>query len=185
MPMFRSQRPEVSCSIARGMTLRGDAFVDTDLAIGGTVEGSIQCGGTLVILSGGMAIATIKAETLVIHGSVVGDVEVTNKVDLRNGGSLIGEVTASRISLEEGAFFKGGIDMRESPKGSQFQTAAPPKHLLAIQGSALADLYDAEAEEEIAQGLYQTLPDDESIWDASFPRPHSPHQASTHSRTTR
>jgi cytoskeletal protein CcmA (bactofilin family) len=132
-----------------------------------------------------MAIATIKAETLVIHGSVVGNVEVTNKVDLRNGGSLIGEVIASRISIEEGAFFKGGIDMRESPKGSQFQTAAPPKHLLAVEGSALADRYDAEAEEEIAQGLYQTLPDDESTWDASFPRPHSAHPASTHSRTTR
>jgi cytoskeletal protein CcmA (bactofilin family) len=182
--MFRSQHPEASSSIAQGVTLRGDAFVDTDLAIGGTVEGSIQCGGTLVILSGGMAIETIKAETLVIHGSLVGNVEVTNKVDLRNGGSLIGEVIASRISIEEGAFFKGGIDIRKSPEASQFQTAAPPKRVVAVEGSALADRYDAEAEEEIAQGLYQTLPDDESTWDALFPRPHSAHLASTQSRTT-
>jgi cytoskeletal protein CcmA (bactofilin family) len=188
--MVRSQNPGVSSSIAKGVTLRGDAFADTDLAIGGTVQGSIQCGGTLVILSGGMAIATIKAETLVIHGSVVGNVEVTSKVDLRNGGSLIGEVIASRISIEEGAFFKGRIDIRKAPEASQFQTAAPPRHVLAVEGSALADLYDAQAEEEIAQGLYQTLSDDEStwdasFWDASFPRPHSPYQPSTHSRTTR
>ena len=188
--MVRSQNPGVSSSIAKGVTLRGDAFADTDLAIGGTVQGSIQCGGTLVILSGGMAIATIKAETLVIHGSVVGNVEVTSKVDLRNGGSLIGEVIASRISIEEGAFFKGRIDIRKAPEASQFQTAAPPRHVLAVEGSALADRYDAQAEEEIAQGLYQTLSDDEStwdasFWDASFPRPHSPYQPSTHSRTTR
>jgi cytoskeletal protein CcmA (bactofilin family) len=131
-----------------------------------------------------MAIATIKAETLVIHGNVVGNVEVTNKVDLRNGGSLIGEVIASRISIEEGVFVKGRIDIRKSPEGSQFQTAAPPKRVVAVEGSPLADRYDAEAEEEIAQGLYQTLPYDESTWDSLFPRPHSAHPASTHSKTT-
>jgi cytoskeletal protein CcmA (bactofilin family) len=185
LSMTRSEYSDLPSTIALGMTLRGDAFVDTDLAIGGTVEGSIQCSGTLVILSGGIAIAEIKAETLVIHGSVVGSVEVTNKVDLRSGGSLIGEVISSRIRIEEGAFFKGGIDIRQLPEGSQSQTAAPPKRMLALEGSALADRYDAEAEEKIAQGLYQTLPDDESTWDASFPRPHTRHQASTHSRRRR
>jgi len=182
--MTRSQYSDTPSTLARGITLRGDVFVDADLAIGGIVEGSIQCAGTLVILYSGMVNAAIKAETLVIHGSVVGNVEVTSKIDLRNGGSLIGEVIASRIRIEEGAFFKGAIDIRESPKGSQLQTHTPPKHVLAVGGSALADLYDAQAEEEITQGLYQSLPDDQSTWDASFPRPHSQHQASTHSSAT-
>jgi cytoskeletal protein CcmA (bactofilin family) len=89
--MTRARYSDAPSTIAPGMTLRGDAFADADMAIGGLVEGSIRCGATLVILSGGMANATIKAETLVIHGSVVGNVDVTNKVDLRDGGSLIGE----------------------------------------------------------------------------------------------
>jgi len=183
--MTRSQYSDTPSTLARGITLRGDVFVDADLAIGGIVEGSIQCAGTLVILYSGMVNAAIKAETLVIHGSVVGNVEVTSKIDLRNGGSLIGEVIASRIRIEEGAFFKGGIDFHKSPTDSQFQTATSPKHVLAVNGSALAVLYDAQAEEEIAQGLYRTLPDDESTWDASFPRPHFTRQASTHSRVTK
>jgi cytoskeletal protein CcmA (bactofilin family) len=167
--MTQARYSDAPSTIAPGITLRGDVFADAALAIGGLVEGSIRCGGTLVILSGGTANATIKAETLVIHGSVVGNVDVSNKVDLRNGGSLIGEVSASRICIEEDAFFKGVIDIHESPKGSQLQTPTPPKHVLAVEGSSLMDLYDSQAEEEITQGLYQTLPDDQSTWDASFP----------------
>ena len=143
--MTRARYSDAPSTIASGMTLRGDAFADADLAIGGLVEGSIRCGGTLVILSGGTANATIKAETLVIHGSVVGNVDVSNKVDLRNGGSLIGEVSASRICIEEDAFFKGVIDIHQSPKGYRLQTPTPLKHVLAVEGSALADLYDAQA----------------------------------------
>jgi hypothetical protein len=57
----------------------------------------------------GMAIAEIKAETLVIHGSVVSSVEVTNKVDLRSGGSLIGEVISAGSVLRKARSSRAGL----------------------------------------------------------------------------
>jgi len=58
--------------------------------------------------------ANINAGEIVVLGKVSGNLVASDRVDIRSGGSLTGDVVAQRISIEDGAFFKGGIDIRKS-----------------------------------------------------------------------
>jgi cytoskeletal protein CcmA (bactofilin family) len=64
----------------------------------------------------GQVAASITAREIVVLGKVRGNVTATDRVDIRAEGSLSGDVSAARISIEDGAFFKGGIDIRK-PEG--------------------------------------------------------------------
>ena len=61
----------------------------------------------------GQVTASITAREIVVLGKVKGNVSATDRVDIRAEGSLTGDVAAARISIEDGAFFKGGIDIRK------------------------------------------------------------------------
>ena len=69
--------------------------------------------------------ASITAREIVVLGKVRGNVTATDRVDIRAEGSLSGDVTAARISIEDGAFFKGGIDIRK-PEGKPMAVNAVP-----------------------------------------------------------
>ena len=68
--------------------------------------------------------ANISAREIVVLGKVRGNVSATDRVDIRAEGSLSGDVAAARISIEDGAFFKGGIDIRK-PDAKPASAAAP------------------------------------------------------------
>ena len=72
--------------------------------------------------------ASITAREIVVLGKVRGNVTATDRVDIRAEGSLSGDVTAARISIEDGAFFKGGIDIRK-PEGNKPLTVPAPQML--------------------------------------------------------
>ena len=87
------------------------------LYIDGRVEGSINLAGNRVTVGrNGVVAANINAREIVVLGKVRGNLTASDRVDIRSDGSLTGDVVAARISIEDGAFFKGGIDIR---KGSQ------------------------------------------------------------------
>jgi cytoskeletal protein CcmA (bactofilin family) len=84
------------------------------LFIDGKVEGSITIPGNRVTIGrNGQVSANISAREIVVLGKVRGNVTATDRVDIRAEGSLSGDVAAARISIEDGAFFKGGIDIRK------------------------------------------------------------------------
>ena len=58
--------------------------------------------------------ANINAREIVVLGKVRGNLTASDRVDIRSDGSLTGDVVAARISIEDGAFFKGGIDIRKA-----------------------------------------------------------------------
>ncbi len=71
----------------------------------------------------GQVAANITAREIVILGKIRGNVSASDRVDIRAEGSLTGDVTAARISIEDGAFFKGGIDIRKAEaKSTAIQT---------------------------------------------------------------
>ena len=70
----------------------------------------------------GVVAANINAREIVVLGKVRGNLTASDRVDIRSDGSLTGDVMAARISIEDGAFFKGGIDIR---KGGQPNPAKP------------------------------------------------------------
>jgi cytoskeletal protein CcmA (bactofilin family) len=78
------------------------------------VEGSINLPGNRVTVGrNGVVAANISAREIVVLGKVRGNMTASDRVDLRGEGSLTGDVVAQRISIEDGAYFKGGIDIRK------------------------------------------------------------------------
>jgi len=110
-------------SISKGLFIKGEITGSESLFIDGKVEGSINLNGNRVTVGrNGQVAASITAREVVVLGKVRGNVTASDRVDIRAEGALTGDVAAARISIEDGSFFKGGIDIR---KPDQKQAAAP------------------------------------------------------------
>ncbi len=102
-------------TIGKGLSIKGEITGSESLYIDGKVEGSINIPGNRVTVGrNGNVAANINAREVVILGKIRGNITATDRVDIRAEGSLGGDVTAARISIEDGAFFKGGIDIRKA-----------------------------------------------------------------------
>jgi cytoskeletal protein CcmA (bactofilin family) len=109
--------------ISKGLFVKGEITGTESLYIDGKVEGSINLSGNRVTVGrNGQVSANITAREVVVLGKVKGDVSATDRVDIRAEGALSGNVAAARISIEDGAFFKGGIDIRK-PDGKSASAA--------------------------------------------------------------
>ncbi len=101
-------------TIGKSLVIKGEVTGSESLYIDGRVEGSINLAGNRVTVGrNGVVSANISAREIVVLGKVRGNLTATDRVDIRNEGSLTGDVVAQRISIEDGAFFKGGIDIRK------------------------------------------------------------------------
>lgn len=101
-------------SISKGLFIKGEITGSESLFIDGKVEGSINLNGNRVTVGrNGQVAASITAREVVVLGKVRGNVTASDRVDIRAEGALTGDVAAARISIEDGAFFKGGIDIRK------------------------------------------------------------------------
>ena len=101
-------------TIGKGLFIKGEITGSESLFIDGKVEGSVNLPGNRVTVGrNGQVAASITAREIVVLGKVRGNVSATDRVDIRAEGSLSGDVSAARISIEDGAFFKGGIDIRK------------------------------------------------------------------------
>ncbi|HZU22427.1 MAG TPA: polymer-forming cytoskeletal protein [Terriglobales bacterium] len=113
MPQQAPQAQE-QASIGKSLVIKGEVTGSESLYIDGRVEGSINLPGNRVTVGrNGVVAANISAREIVIIGKVRGNLNASDKVDIRGEGSLTGDVIAQRISIEDGAFFKGGIDIRK------------------------------------------------------------------------
>ncbi len=102
-------------TIGKSLVVKGEVTGSESLYIDGRVEGSIHLSGNRVTVGrNGVVDADIIAREIVILGKVHGNVTATDRVDIRNEGTLVGDVVAQRICIEDGAFFKGGIDIRKA-----------------------------------------------------------------------
>ncbi len=102
-------------TIGKSLVIKGEVTGSESLYIDGRVEGSINLSGNRVTVGrNGVVSANINAREIVVLGKVRGNLTASDRVDIRSDGSLTGDVVASRISIEDGAFFKGGIDIRKA-----------------------------------------------------------------------
>jgi len=124
MPAEPAPRPVATttadqATIGKSLVIKGEVTGSESLYIDGRVEGSINLSGNRVTVGrNGVVAANINAPEIVVLGKVRGNLTASDRVDIRSDGSLTGDVIAARISIEDGAFFKGGIDIR---KGGQPQ----------------------------------------------------------------
>src|SRR6201993_3673172 len=106
-------------TIGKSLVIKGEVTGSESLYIDGRVEGSINLSGNRVTVGrNGVVSANINAREIVVLGKVRGNMTASDRVDIRSDGSLTGDVVAARISIEDGAFFKGGIDIRKAGQAS-------------------------------------------------------------------
>jgi cytoskeletal protein CcmA (bactofilin family) len=139
-PAFEAARPAAAvgeqASIGKGLSIKGEITGTESLFIDGKVEGSISIPGNRVTVGkNGNVTASISAREIVVLGKLKGNVSATDRVDIRAEGALTGDVAAARISIEDGAFFKGGIDIRKpdaKPDAKPRATPAPEPAKVAV-----------------------------------------------------
>lgn len=101
-------------TIGKSLVIKGEVTGSESLYIDGRVEGAINLPGNRVTVGrNGQVQANINAKEVVVLGKVKGNVTASDRVDIRNEGSLGGDVVCQRISIEDGAWFKGSIDIRK------------------------------------------------------------------------
>jgi cytoskeletal protein CcmA (bactofilin family) len=107
-------------NIGKSVVIKGELTGSEDLTIEGHVEGKIELRqNVLTIGPNGRIKAQVFAKSVIILGEVTGNVTATEKVDLRDNGSIDGDIAAPRVAIAEGAHFRGSIDMqRTGTKGS-------------------------------------------------------------------
>jgi len=102
-------------TIGKSLVIKGEVTGSESLYIDGRVEGAINLPGNRVTIGrNGQIQANVNAKEVVILGKLKGNVTVSDRVDIRNEGSLSGDVVCQRIAIEDGAYFKGSIDIRKS-----------------------------------------------------------------------
>jgi len=99
--------------VGRSVTIRGEVTGSEDLYVDGTIEGTITLvSGRLTIGPNARIIADVQAPEIIIMGALEGNVRSEGRVELRNKASVVGDIVAVRLAVEEGAIIRGLVDLR-------------------------------------------------------------------------
>ena len=134
-PVKTTSAPIEQATIGRTLVIKGELSGAEALYIDGRVEGKISLPDHRVTIGrNGSAQANITAREVVVMGKVNGNIDCTDRVDIRAEGSVTGDVSTMRISVEDGAVLKGGIQVRS---GEHKQHPAQPKAAEAPKPAAI------------------------------------------------
>ena len=100
-----------STVIGAGITIEGEIVTDEDVVVDGTVRGKLTAKESVTISSGAVVEADVEGGTLQVSGTVTGNIAANDRVDLQTGAKVVGNVRAARITIADGAQFKGNVDM--------------------------------------------------------------------------
>ena len=115
-------------NIGKSVVIKGELSGSEDLTIEGHVEGRIELReNVLTIGPNGKIRAEVFAKALIVLGEVVGNVTTTEKVDIRDNGSVDGDIISPRVAIAEGAHFRGSVDMQRAGTTGKPGTPAPAK----------------------------------------------------------
>ena len=127
-------------NIGKSVVIKGELNGSEDLTIEGHVEGTIQLRDhVLTIGPNGRIKAQVFAKSVIVLGEVTGNVTASDKVDIRDNGSVDGDIVSPRVAIAEGAHFRGSVDMQRKTTGATAQapkTAAAPQPVAAPVAAA-------------------------------------------------
>ena len=116
---MRSQNSRDVVNIGKSVVIKGELNGSEDLTIEGHVEGKIELRDhVLTIGPNGKIKAELFAKSVVVLGEVIGNVSASEKVDIRENGSVDGDITSPRVAIAEGAHFRGSVDMAQKGKAA-------------------------------------------------------------------
>jgi cytoskeletal protein CcmA (bactofilin family) len=112
-------------NIGKSVVIKGELSGSEDLTIEGHVEGKIELkDNVLTIGPNGRIKASVFSKAVIVLGEVNGNIAASEKVDIRDGGSVDGDIVSPKVAIAEGAHFRGSVDMQRKP--GQAQAAAKP-----------------------------------------------------------
>jgi cytoskeletal protein CcmA (bactofilin family) len=119
---------KTTVNIGKSVVIKGELSGSEDLTIEGQVEGKIELRQNILTIGPNARIkAQVFAKGVIILGEITGNVTATEKVDIRDNGSVDGDIAAPRVAIAEGAHFRGSIDMqRAGGKPSESKSEAKP-----------------------------------------------------------
>jgi len=128
---MEAQKTPEFAHIGKSVIIKGELSGSEDLYVDGVVEGTIQMqNNNLVIGPNGQVRASIQAKGVAVQGKVEGNIRATERTELRKSASVVGDIFTQRIAIEEGAYFKGKVDIqREAPKPAVVSAAKPETHV--------------------------------------------------------
>jgi len=141
-PAVKRAEPESArgtAVIGKAMRIKGEIYSQEDLYVDGEIEGTLElkehC---LTIGPNGKARSSIKAREAVVMGTIHGNVEARDKIAIRKDGKLVGDIKTAGIIIEDGAYFKGSIDIVKVNGKADVQATPAVKEprVLAASGSA-------------------------------------------------
>ena len=138
-PVKPATSPMDQAHIGRSLVIKGEVTGAESLFVDGRVEGTINFPENRVTIGrNGNVAANIVAKEVVIMGKVQGNVDCADRLDIRSEGMLSGDVITHRISVEEGAILKGGVEVRNPEKKDQKSQnkQEAPKAMAAVAGNA-------------------------------------------------
>src|SRR2546421_3192878 len=117
-PSAAAPQPGRGGVMGTSMTVKGEVYSREELHVDGEIHGSIELQHRLTVGPNGKIRANVKAREVVLHGSIQGNVQAAEKIIIREKGSLVGDIKTAGIVIEDGAYFKGSIDITrlEVPK---------------------------------------------------------------------
>jgi cytoskeletal protein CcmA (bactofilin family) len=121
-------------NIGKSVVIKGELNGSEDLTIEGQVEGTIQLRDHILTIGpNGRIKAQVFAKAVIVLGEVTGNVTASDKVEIRDAGSVDGDIIAPRVAIAEGAHFRGSVDMqRKGPQAAPKPAAVTP----AVQPAA-------------------------------------------------
>ena len=114
-------RPVVS--IGKSVVMKGELSGSEDLAVDGTVEGTIELRDNVLIIGpNGRVKAQVFAKAVIVSGTVNGDITASERIDIREEGSVDGNIVSPRVAIADGAHFRGSVDIqKKGPQGGKPQ----------------------------------------------------------------
>jgi cytoskeletal protein CcmA (bactofilin family) len=123
-------------NIGKSVIIKGELSGSEDLYIDGQIDGAIEMkGNRLTIGPNGRVKANVNARSAVIQGKLEGNVRATDRVDLKQSAIVLGDIATQRISIEEGAYFKGGVDIQREAGKIEAKTEPKPSSVVAASAT--------------------------------------------------
>src|ERR1700730_18078438 len=108
----------------KSMKIIGEVTSDEELCLDGDLDGKLNLNNRLTVGPNSKVNANIKAQEIVVFGTIKGNVESESRVSLRTGASIVGDIKTAGIVIEDGAYFKGGIDISRNGESTKSEAKA-------------------------------------------------------------
>jgi cytoskeletal protein CcmA (bactofilin family) len=110
--------------LGKSVIIKGELSGSEDLYVDGQVEGSIELAGhRLIIGPHGQVRARVNAKGVIVQGKLEGNIQASERVELTKSAILVGDIATQRVAIEEGAYFKGKVDIQR--EGGKMDAARP------------------------------------------------------------